>query len=695
MLLSHLHFPSFKKIFTFSKKYSKPSKRIRFGLMSRIIGLSFMISIFPLALLASTLFYRTSHSLKEEIQGTALQFNASLLEEYQGILHTQSQHLKLLSQDTFFRIYKTSPLAKEDMEAKLKNLTEENPFIVGLHICLEDSPLILGYSKDQVTKFTESDIEGNYLYSLEKSKKEILLTNPYQDHLTKRLIITLGCPILDSKQNFLGAIHMDIDMADFSSYLYSTATSALQHPYVEVMMYLDKGIIINATHKAYINNKVALLSGGDQILNNKASSFTASLDNESYTFYRGQRLSSFNTISYIKTSYIQERLKKEVLPLLLTIGLLLTIALLVGWVYASYFLRPIHFILKALHQIKLSNLALSIPTEKIKTRDLFEIATAINELVRSLKLSVGSLQSTSKELMEDAEIMQHIVTSCNAYGNRNLSLAHGIAESASFQMNHVKNSLESSSLLEEKLMSATQIKEVILQNSHEVSSIIHKGIQRIEGLNHWVIQNTQNFYTLRERVNYIGEKSDRIQDILSTLQQLTRQTNLLALNASIEAARAGENGRGFAIVAEEVRHLADTSSRFAVEIEQLVTENRTSINYLTAEVQRFLKDQMQTEASLRRVQEYFGEIKQASSSTETSIVTITTLLQEVVLAKDDVLNTIQNIYSLAQTTTASTQEVQAHAISEVATLEGLLATSQSLLTLSEKLEQLTHQYVLA
>ncbi|PHV70997.1 hypothetical protein CS063_08255 [Sporanaerobium hydrogeniformans] len=685
-----------QKLLPFKKRphATRPSETKRFGLMSRIILLSFLISIGPLCLLASTLFYQTATTLKEEIQQTALQFNDSLLNEYESILKAQSQLLALLSQDSFFSYYQTSLIAKEGMEQKLKMLAENSPFIIGLQVRLENSNLMLGYSKDNVVKFTKADIEGNYLYTLEQKKKEPILSQPYQDDLTKRLMITLGCPILDKQQNFLGAIHMDIDMAAFSSYLYSTATEAIHHPYVEVMMYLDKGIIINSTNKNYINGKVALLSGGDQILNHKASHFTALFDYEEYTFYRGKRHSSFNTISYVKTSYLKDRLQEAMLPLLVRIGLILTLALLIGLFYASRFLRPIQLILKALKEVTANNLTTSIAVHTIKTKDLFEIATAVNELVNTLKLSVKSLQHTSKELVEDAGSMQHLIATCNAYGDQNLSLACGIAKSAQSQMDSVKHSLHSSSLLEDKLVKVTHIKEIIAANSNEVSLIIAKGIHRIDGLHHWITQSTHNFHTLKDRVKHIEEKSRRIQDILSTLQQLTRQTNLLAFNASIEAARAGEHGKGFAVVAEEVRHLAHTCSSFAVEIEALVKENMLSIQTLAEDVSVFIKDQTQTEASLCRTQEYFNEIQSASASTEASAQTIAALLQEVVTAKDYVLHAIQDVFSLAQETTASTQEVQAHATSQVATLQELLATSEALKSLSTTLDEITHQYVL-
>ena len=77
---------------------------------------------------------------------------------------------------------------------------------------------------------------------------------------------------------------------------------------------------------------------------------------------------------------------------------------------------------------------------------------------------------------------------------------------------------------------------------------------------------------LAEGINRLGIQSDQIRSIVNIITDIADKTNLLALNAAIEAARAGEHGRGFAVVSEEVKKLADQSREAAGEITQLVTE---------------------------------------------------------------------------------------------------------------------------
>ncbi|MCZ2720734.1 methyl-accepting chemotaxis protein [Marinomonas sp. 15G1-11] len=115
---------------------------------------------------------------------------------------------------------------------------------------------------------------------------------------------------------------------------------------------------------------------------------------------------------------------------------------------------------------------------------------------------------------------------------------------------------------------ANDISKNTVQNAIAGSSVIDKTITKMKEL-------TEQMEAASDGIARLNEQSDKISDLVSNISGIADQTNLLALNAAIEAARAGEQGRGFAVVADEVRNLASRTTSSTEEIIAVVTENKS------------------------------------------------------------------------------------------------------------------------
>ncbi len=124
------------------------------------------------------------------------------------------------------------------------------------------------------------------------------------------------------------------------------------------------------------------------------------------------------------------------------------------------------------------------------------------------------------------------------------------------------------------------------------------------------------------RINELNAKSAEISAIVTTISSISEQTNLLALNAAIEAARAGEHGRGFAVVADEVRTLASRTNQSTVEIDEMVKANQSLTKAAMEQMKR-------TEQQTRMVGE---QIEQAAG-----------LMEQIRRSADDVAHTVASI----------------------------------------------------
>jgi len=176
----------------------------------------------------------------------------------------------------------------------------------------------------------------------------------------------------------------------------------------------------------------------------------------------------------------------------------------------------------------------------------------------------------------------------------------------------------------------------------------------------------------------LAEKSDQIGGIVDSISGIADQTNLLALNAAIEAARAGEQGRGFAVVADEVRKLAEESRDAASRIAGILADIGTSTSATMGLVEQSVE---RTSDGIRLV----GDARVAFASIERAVTEVVDGVSQIGAATDEVA-------SVATESSASTEEVSAATEETAAAMQEVSAASDELGALSARLGQLTSQF---
>jgi methyl-accepting chemotaxis protein len=226
-----------------------------------------------------------------------------------------------------------------------------------------------------------------------------------------------------------------------------------------------------------------------------------------------------------------------------------------------------------------------------------------------------------------------------------------------------------------------------------------------------------------EKVHEMGQRSDQIGIIVETISDIASQTNLLALNAAIEAARAGEHGKGFAVVADEVRKLAERSSVATKEIgglikgiQKTVLEAVTAMNEGAAEVEsgvnlagqagHALKDILK---SVEGVNQQVGQIATAAKHMNTlsndlvsAVDSVSAVVEENTAATEqmaagsnEVTQAIENIASVSEENSAAAEEVSASAEEMSAQVEEMSASAESLAGMAEALHEIVAQFKLS
>ncbi|WP_425311404.1 methyl-accepting chemotaxis protein [Methylomonas methanica] len=181
-------------------------------------------------------------------------------------------------------------------------------------------------------------------------------------------------------------------------------------------------------------------------------------------------------------------------------------------------------------------------------------------------------------------------------------------------------------------------------------------------------------------INDVGSNMARVEKLLVDVQKIADQTNLLALNAAIEAARAGEAGRGFAVVADEVRNLSKNSDKFSEEIKVVVNASKNNIHQAQSIIETMAsKDMNIALSSKEKIDDMMSAITLINTKVSNSIVEVSRLTDNVEITVNDAVRGLQfedMCRQLIEFLQANTQHFQAMA-DEVAIGMGIFKTTDS------------------
>jgi methyl-accepting chemotaxis protein len=300
----------------------------------------------------------------------------------------------------------------------------------------------------------------------------------------------------------------------------------------------------------------------------------------------------------------------------------------------------------------------------------FVACTAITDRIASGDLSVevpiqgrGSIRTMLVSLAAMVERLQGMVrqissTSAVLAGSSD-ELSRASAEIAANAENAATESASMATVGEQMASTSQEIShscQSAADNSRATSSIAGNGVEVVANTISVMQHIAKRVKGLSSTVDLLGQRSDQIGQIIGTIEDIADQTNLLALNAAIEAARAGEQGRGFAVVADEVRALAERTTRATREIGEMIKAIQSETREVVTAMEQGVQEVESGTAEANRSSHALQEILEQVNAVSGEIVQIAQAAEEQTATTGLISGNIQQITALAHSTAEGSQQ---------------------------------------
>lgn len=544
--------------------------------------------------------------------------------------------------------------------------------------------------------FTANIAEREYFKKVMQTGKPVV-SDPVQSKVDGTIVVVTAAPLM-KEGKIVGLLGAGVLIDDLIKQVAEIKTGETGYAYVMqkdglVILHPDKNVVMKSN--ALKSDYPAIKQAAEQVLNNKQKGIVR------YDWQGTEKYMGYCPVPGIDWGMMTNVNVDEVIGKLTALRLMsagvaaviLILSIITILIVAQKLSKPIQDVTQTVQKIAGGDLTVS--QLAVTTHDELGVLSAdINQMITSLRELIHTISNSAEQVAASSEQLTANADQSAQAANQIAVTITDTAHSAEQQATTVKDALAVVSQVAE----GNNQGAVAAANAYEFSTKTLEATQRGNVAIGSVISQMESIRETNAAsstlVEELGNRSKEIDQIVQVISGIASQTNLLALNAAIEAARAGEAGKGFAVVADEVRMLAEQAQDAAKKIANIIcgiqTDTDKAVTAMTENTNQVIKGvELADNAG-----GMFEDIKQFSDKVTGIAKDAANGLAKLAVMSDEAVKNMQDIAQASHNISSNTQSVSAATEEQSAAMQEVASASQSLAKLAQEMQEQLRKFKL-